>query len=263
MSAEGLQSALIALVRFPDNNRGKQARDFVKQFDLTDGEEWQVLSLASSYYVAKFGREQRTKRFDICIKGFLPITVKVVGAKIMAWDIFGRKFEPLYPKLGVAEITKTFGHFFLQHGHAIRDEFKLPPYIVDLARYEFAVYLVKGKSLESEWHVPQNSLLLKTSVLSIIELEYDILDFVEKAKGLTDDDLRSLTARASANIVLIAKVPKPKSQNDARLVYQFQIDNDVRCFLEGELREPVPEARKLPTCFSELVTLGICRPLPE
>ena len=113
MSAAQLQSALVTLIRYPELNRGSAATEFVDQFDLTESEKSQLLSLANSRHVQKFGEAQRAKRFDTTIKHMLPLTVRLVGAERMAREVFGKKFEPLHLKLGIVDITRTFGTFLL------------------------------------------------------------------------------------------------------------------------------------------------------
>ncbi len=258
MSAEQVQAAMVNLIRYPEMNRGTQLDAFLQQYDLSASEVWKVRSLATSYYVAKYGRDQRSARFDISIKGTLPVSVKVAGARKMARDIYGGKFEPFHENMPVAEISRAFAKFFLENSEKLCQEFELPAFLPDLVRFEMTEHFIRGPLAVPAWKVPAGSLLRPDAPNAVIKLQYDIQPFLEKARIVKDEEVKTMSPEKKAVIVFFARVPKAQQEDIFRL-HQFEIDDELALFLELEQKDDPGRDRKLPPCFADLVDLGICR----
>lgn len=260
MSTSHLQNALVKLVRYPELNRGEKLEPFIAEYDLTEKEQWQLRSLASSYYVAKFGRDQRATRFDLNARGILPLTGSVVGYRLMARDIYGIRFEPNHEGLAVGELSIAFAQFFIDKAAPLALELGLPDYIGDLAKYEFTEYRIKGPTAPMQWKVSETSLLLPTVPLALAEFQYDMVELVERLKKTEEANRKSLLADRKPTIVLFARIPNPQDPG-AFTASQFEIDENLRDFLLAQMSEPPASHFSLPPCYEDLVSLGICRSL--
>ena len=261
MSTSQLQNALVKLVRYPELNRGEKMEGFLAEYDLTETEQWQVRSLASSYYVSKFGRDQRATRFDLNARGILPLTGSVVGYRLMARDVYGIRFEPFHEGLAVGELSKAFARFFIEKADSLATELGLPAYIGDLAKYEFAEYSIKGPTATVDWRLPKGSLLRPDVPLTLVEFRHDIVDLVERLKKTEEDKRNSLIAEEKPTIVLFTRFPNVQEAG-AFTATQFEIDGTLRDFLRGQMdATSVQRAPSLPSCYEDLVSLGICLPV--
>lgn len=262
MSTSQLQAALVSLIRYPELNRDERLDEFLARFELTPKEEGQVRALAASYHVKKFGRDQRATRFDLSVKGALPLTGRVVGYKKMARDIYGIRFEPRHEGLAVEEMAQTFARFFIANAETFVRELELPPFAGDLARYELAEYWIKGPTARDDWKLPQGSLLRPDTPLRIEELGHDMVSFVERVRKLDDESITRAVPERRDTIVLFARVPNTRNP-EAFFSKQFEIDATLRDFLRSEMNAATLGSTPLPPCFADLVELGICRAARE
>lgn len=260
MSTSQLQAALVSLIRYPELNRGEAMESFLSQYDLNEKEQWQVRSLATSYYVAKFGRDQRATRFDLSVRGTLPLTGSIVSYRTMARDIYGIRFEPSHENLSVAEMAKAFARFFIENADGIAKEFGCPEYLGDLAKYEFAEYSIKGPDAVKDWKLPQGSLLRADVPLDIVTFRYDMVDIVERLRKLEESSRKTFTAEAKDTIVLFARIPRADGSG-AYTASQFEIDSSLRDFLLSQMTGSSAKAVERPSCYTDLVSLGLCQPL--
>ena len=260
MSTSQLQNALVNLVRYPELNRGEKLEEFLARYDLTEKEQWQVRSLASSYYVAKFGRDQRATRFDLNARGILPLTGSVVGYRLMARDIYGIRFEPNHEGLAVGELSIAFAQFFIESAGSLASELDLPDYIGDLAKYEFAEYRIKGPSASLGWKPSERSLLRADVPLVLTEFQHDMVELVERLKKTDEDKRKSIIAEKKPTIVLFTRFPK-REEPGTFTATQFEIDETLKDFLLGQMSETAAQNACLPPCYGDLVALVICDPV--
>jgi hypothetical protein len=258
VSASAVQSALIRLVRFPDSHRGEALELFLADLDLTDRERWQVRSLASSPYVAKFGREQRAARFRNSVRQVIPLTTRVCGGERLE-RLFAPAFEPTRAALTVAAIAREFVAFLGGH----RDAWAPSPdgpvdgaLVCDLARFEFAEFTAFGSALHA-WRVPEGSLLRPDVPLLVLDFEHDLAGWVDAARALGADAPLPPAPPARGSTILFAKVPKA-DEEDAYVVHQFEIDLSVKTFVAAESAGGARPSTR-PACFDDLVALGLCR----
>lgn len=263
MSTAQLQSALVTLIRYPELNRGQELEDFIGRYELSPKEQWQVRSLATSYYVAKFGRDQRATRFDLSVNGVFPLTCRVVGVKIMARDIYGLKFEPFHEGLPVSDISRVFAEFFIENAEKFILDLKLPEYVGDLAKYEYAEYWIKGPFCPKEWKVSKDSLLKDSVPLKIDTFNFDVQTLASTIKKADSDEaLKGIKPEKKDLTLLFARIPKEENAQ-AFLSKQFAIDASLSEFFKEEMLKvgESGEKRTLPEAYPQLVKLGLCRSL--
>lgn len=258
MSTQQLQSAILSLVRYPDKHRGEQIEAFLNNFKLSDKEKWQVRALAISPYVSRFGAEQRTKRFNNYVRGVIPVSTLLMGKTIIIDEIFNRHFEPLHPIMPVAQLAEAFCMYLIKNFKRFKKQFRLPPFLGDLLRYEFSEYSIAGYLLERNWKTPRHSYLAPGAVFLILESAWEIQSYYEKAKNLRRSEVLALPAPEKVRTLMLF-VKTSKSDNSGEQIFtQFVIDDRVRYFLQSQLGQR-PKKAVLPSYYSELVELGLCK----
>jgi hypothetical protein len=257
MSTAALQSAIVELIRSPDSYRGKKLTEFLDRFDLTDKEKWRVRAAAGDHNLKKFGKDQRKKRFTLSVRNVLPWTIKRLGLKIAAEEIYFKHFEPEHPGLGVTELGHKYADFLLEHPELF-DKYELPEFSKDLLKYEINEFTVNHNDIQNNWTVPEGSLLSPKAPFKIVDLEWDIVSYIEEVKASGKDIITSFVPEKRPVTLLLVKVPKP-DEYEVYLSEQFEIDASLKDFLlsqlEGKSDAPLPE------CYNDLVELGLCRPL--
>jgi hypothetical protein len=262
MSAADVQSALVRIVRLPDAHRGAAIEELLADLDLNEREKWRLRALATSPYVAKFGREQRAARFQNSVRQVIPLTVRVLGEERLE-SVFGAAFEPAHAALGVADIARAFVEFLVEGWDAWAGPLVAPAFARDLARFELAEFSALGFALAGRWRVPAASLLRPDVPLLVLDLDYDLARWVEDARAVKGDEAFPYeTPPMRPNTVLFARVRRKdprEDDDDAYVLHQFEIDASVKAFLAAE-GSPIASR---PACFAELVALGVCRAPPK
>jgi hypothetical protein len=255
VSAEQVQEALLRLVRYPTCHRGEETDAFVAGFDLDPREEWQVRALASSFYVTKFGLAQRRIRFEKSIASAFPATVRLLG-DACAERIFGERFEPAHPTLGVADIAGEFVRWFLASFETLRAELGLPEWLGDVLRYEMAAFTTFGEFRQQTWRVPPGAVLRHDAPFTIVELEFDVDPFVETLLALEvgAPAPRGGPARQRTTF-LFARVPVAGADEEY-LCHRCVIDSAMSAFLQAQCDGRTTVER--PDAYGMLVELGIC-----
>jgi hypothetical protein len=261
MSAEQLQSGLLQLVRYPESFRLENGSAFISSFDLTKKEQNQLRLLAESQFVSNFGKERRWKRFRTYILHVFPLTVKSIGIE-KAKRIFNYQFDLNYPVLELSKITHTFYSFFMAQEGRLRSEFKYPAFVADILRYEFAEYTFHWSLSESLPNIHKDSVLNPNIPFVMLDFQYDIGAFVEQTKGLDEVALSTLAPEKISNIILFIKIFSAELSEDYSLS-QFNIDEELQLFLKQQLKHPPEKATAYPSCYSDLVEIGLCKPKIE
>lgn len=261
MSTQQLQSAIISLVRYPDLNRAEKIEEFLCGYDLTESERWQVRSLAISPYVSRFGQEQRIKRFNNYVRPAMPVATKLMGKSVAIDEIFCRRFEPAHPWMPVDSLAAAFHDFFLASLDTLRRELSLPEFLGDMVRYEFAEYAVVTYHLEAKWRISPRSLLQPGAIFQIVELDHDLAAYVDAGRDLEREELLKL-ARPQRRQTLMLFVRSPKGDGSGTsLLSQFEIDDELRVFLQSQLLDEIGAGIGPPACYGDLVELGLCKPV--
>ncbi len=257
MSAEQLQVALVKLARLPDFGRASEVEALVAQLNLTEKESWQVRSLASSYYVRKFARDHRDQRFDNSVKNVLPQSVRLVGTKRLAKEVFGALFEVSVENMRVTDLSIAFPKWLLANSSRIAEMFALPPFFHDLVAYEFAEYRIRRPLANEEWTRQARGHLSPRIPLRLIQLHYDVPRFTGEAQKAEEAHVPAIPCQPAELTFCMARFPATESATTFH-VRQFRIDDETYAYLDAQLHNAVEQVKVLPKSYDKLVSLGIC-----
>jgi len=267
MSTLEFQKALIKLIKLPDHYRGKDLDEFLVKFDLTKSEQWQLRSLSASPYVKSFASLQRKKRFSENVMSVFSFGMRILG-KEKSFDLYYNKFEPDFLNTPEDDKPREFIEFLR------KQEFDLSanPWgdcISDILEYEYSEYLLYGSHLEAEWKVSPSSLLNPNKPFIIKDFDYGVVEYFEELNAMdeeTKDDVEDPNAVDTREITLLPKKNpgtilflKITLEDGLEQFEQFEINDDIKKFLQGQLKDSPDNVPSLPDFYNDLLEVGLVK----
>lgn len=249
MSLRHMQRAISLLIRLPEDNRGREVTNFIKDFDLTPNEKQQVLALARDPNVVKYGRSMRGVRFE-GIQAQLRLLPKFFPNDLLEYTI-NEYFEEIATQVRFHELAPRYLEFLLNNADV--DLFltdKVPPFFFDLVRFEreqmkFRYEVRIEKCPSKVWS------RVRHFAFSVFSLEYDVLGYLQALMNGTElAESEGLSPEPRPNhILMVAKPDSPGCR-------YFEIDSESKHFLEAEL---AGITQSVPASYSQLLAMDLMK----
>lgn len=239
MSLAGFQSGIAALIRLPIENREKNLKKFLSEYELTDQEYSHLTALAKHEELNKYGNEQAQQRFGSIEKraGRLTSTVN----KEVLRDLWFNHFEPSARTHetdieGRWAFTIGFLRFLVGNSHARKVlKKKAPVFTEDLIRFQIAETELSRPLLDDPELNPKSS--LSHSQFRVLDLKYDIPALLPK---LIDKGSKARAQKRDVSVLVLRR-------GTAQTPRVFEIDQKMRDFLLANL-----EKGKIPSADAEI-----------
>ena len=253
MSLHQFQSGLAELIRLPEKNRETELAAFLDRFQLTQEERAWLTGLAADPKVAKYGRSMAGVRWETP-ELQLRLAQKLIPKSALE-HLYRDVFEPQAIKVRLHELTDAFLKCLIEDPNArkVLNE-AAPPSIFDVLNFErIQLKYFRGDITIEKAPVPCAS-LLRHSAFRILKLKSDVPQFILfLSEQSTPQDLKQGPEPRDLTILFIPDETEPGAR-------YFEIDDEVSEFLKALGRDPLVEV-SLPSSYSDLVELGICKAL--
>lgn len=212
MSSTSFQNSVALLLRCPLPERPQHILKQALGGDLSIDEHKSLSHLADDDEFNKYGREQRSQRWQATAQKLDLLWYLLDEDKI--YDIWLHDFEPHYLMLqsdlssSKAASTREFIHFLQKNAAKLKTKFpSLPGFLEDFLHFvdtqiELAQYVVLSKENPPECK-------LATPHLRLMRLRYDMISFVEYLEESTHEhsDYVSHITKTDQYIVMVRDIP--------------------------------------------------------
>lgn len=251
MSLIQFQTGLAELIRLPEMNRGFEFSAFLERFNLTEIEKIRLRKLAEDPKVSKYGSSMAGVRWETP-EMQLRLAHRLIPKSALE-HIYRDIFEPQAVSVRFHELTDRFLGCLIDDPKAkeVLSE-AAPSSIYDVLKFErLQLSYYRGDITIEKESAPPGS-LLRHGAFRLLALEYDVPAFILDLP----QEVGIVRGEPEPRRLVVLFIP---DEAGAGARY-FEVDDSIQNFLEILSRNPLAEPGK-PSSYSDLVALGLCKPL--
>ncbi len=255
MSLLQFQTGLAELIRLPESNRGIDLPNFLERFSLTDIERNRLTKLAGDPNVTKYGNSMAGVRWETP-EMQLRLAHRLIPKSALE-HIYRDLFEPQAVRVHLHDLTDRFLECLLEDPEARKVLIQAAPSSVfDVLQFERLQLAFYRGDITIEKETVLAGSVLRHTAFRTLELAYDVPAFILALSEETELTAVNVNKGGPDPRRLTVLFTADNSGPGARY---FEIDETVRQFLDALRRDPLAQI-ELPSSYSDLVKLGMCKP---
>jgi hypothetical protein len=262
MSLQSFQSALAYVIRSHDLVKEHNLQDICQQYELNSDEKHALVYIWQQKFLKAYSEEMYIARLRIITESveFLYLYIDKHALR----SFFDDDFEPINHEILYEHLVEKFMEQLLSTdaGQKLLTV-GAPPFLVNVIQYLHCVFSFMHGRMPKSVTVPVNS-LLTGRYFKILDLNYDVRYMCSTFLGLHHK--RDVTEKLSREIIgdppkqdLTIMFVDGEKNSDFRT---FEINQELKTFLLEQVSSNQAD-KYLPSCYGDLVEMGLCRPLDK